>query len=485
MRRLFTELAIIVSAFVASAGASGGTFGDWASGQGYNPGDVMPSQVSATTALIDSLSGIGAYDWTTTPATELFLNDNRLSAIESGDFSGLTNLTDLVLQLNRISSIEPGDFSGPTNLSSLNLSLNRIPSLESGDFSGLASLTSLRLNGNNLMSIESGAFNGLANLTSLLLHDNDYSIIESGTLKGITNLTRLWLQNNPVLTDLNLDETEFSSLTSFTLADSVNITRVSLKNTVVNQSSLVTLLQGGNTNLIGIGELGGITAMDVSGVNFGSFSDLGPLYAMDDLTDLWLVNPVNLDANELDLWLNNLDTIEGTDSEGILYMTQADFDGFNLAGAGLLATWDSEPGHHVEIVVLGDFDLDGDADGSDFLAWQRGESPDPLSQSDLGAWEDDYGTAQAPALLGDFDVNGTVDGHDFFKWQLDPSIGSLAVWEANYGMGAPLSATSVAVPEPTTCTLALAALCLAMSWRRGGGGEFWDGRGGRQWRQFG
>jgi hypothetical protein len=72
----------------------------------------------------------------------------------------------------------------------------------------------------------------------------------------------------------------------------------------------------------------------------------------------------------------------------------------------------------------GDFDLGGNADGQDFLQWQRGGSPNPLSASDL------------------------------------------ADWESNYGTTAPLSATSAAVPEPTTCTLALAALCLAMSRRR-------------------
>jgi hypothetical protein len=56
----------------------------------------------------------------------------------------------------------------------------------------------------------------------------------------------------------------------------------------------------------------------------------------------------------------------------------------------------------------GDFDLDGDVDGFDFLKWQRGESPNPLSPSDL------------------------------------------ADWEANYDNVASLTASSVAVPEPTT-----------------------------------
>jgi hypothetical protein len=70
--------------------------------------------------------------------------------------------------------------------------------------------------------------------------------------------------------------------------------------------------------------------------------------------------------------LDNLVTIEGdanaTDTEGILYMTQADFDAFNTAGGGLLAAWDAEPGHRVELVsepLLGDANLDGVVNGLD------------------------------------------------------------------------------------------------------------------------
>ena len=68
-------------------------------------------------------------------------------------------------------------------------------------------------------------------------------------------------------------------------------------------------------------------------------------------------------------------------------------------------------------------------------------------------------------LPGDFDGNGKVDGFDFLKWQVGMSPNSLsqsdlAVWEANYGLP-PLSATA-AVPESTTCALALAALCMAL-----------------------
>ena len=80
----------------------------------------------------------------------------------------------------------------------------------------------------------------------------------------------------------------------------------------------------------------------------------------------------------------------------------------------------------------------------------------------------DYGDGVAliAGLPGDFDFDNDVDGDDFLVWQIDPSVGSLSDWETNYGTVVPLSAASAAVPEPTTCTLALAALCLAVGRRR-------------------
>jgi len=40
----------------------------------------------------------------------------------------------------------------------------------------------------------------------------------------------------------------------------------------------------------------------------------------------------------------------------------------------------------------GDFDGDGDVDGADFLAWQRGESPGGATAGDLAEWQTHFGT---------------------------------------------------------------------------------------------
>jgi T5SS/PEP-CTERM-associated repeat protein len=49
--------------------------------------------------------------------------------------------------------------------------------------------------------------------------------------------------------------------------------------------------------------------------------------------------------------------------------------------------------------ATGDFDFDGDVDGRDFLIWQRGESPNPLSATDLAAWQANYGAAPLVASM--------------------------------------------------------------------------------------
>jgi hypothetical protein len=45
-----------------------------------------------------------------------------------------------------------------------------------------------------------------------------------------------------------------------------------------------------------------------------------------------------------------------------------------------------------QTVVPGDFDGDGDVDGRDFLVWQRGDSPNPVSAEDLADWQEWYST---------------------------------------------------------------------------------------------
>jgi hypothetical protein len=75
---------------------------------------------------------------------------------------------------------------------------------------------------------------------------------------------------------------------------------------------------------------------------------------------------------------------------------------------------------------------------------------------------------------GDFDVDGDVDGRDFLLWQRNTSVGDLADWQSNYGFP-PLTAVSTAVPEPRSSSLFVtsmaAAAAVATRRRRAAGGK--------------
>ena len=119
-----------------------------------------------------------------------------------------------------------------------------------------------------------------------------------------------------------------------------------------------------------------------------------------------------------------------------------------------------------------DFDSDGDVDGADFLAWQRGfgtpgankpdgdaDNDNDVDAIDLVVWADQYGGL---TLLdsADFDSDGDVDGADFLAWQRgfgtpgankpdgdadndnDVDAIDLAAWADQYGGLTPLAAVS-------------------------------------------
>ncbi|MBN2473333.1 MAG: hypothetical protein JXB62_01895 [Pirellulales bacterium] len=73
--------------------------------------------------------------------------------------------------------------------------------------------------------------------------------------------------------------------------------------------------------------------------------------------------------------------------------------------------------------LAGDYNNDGTVDGADFLKWQRGESPKPLSASDL------------------------------------------ADWQANFGLGSATLSSAVAVPEPAAVALVLIGLLGVAAYR--------------------
>ncbi|MDC0935965.1 S8 family serine peptidase [Pirellulales bacterium] len=161
---------------------------------------------------------------------------------------------------------------------------------------------------------------------------------------------------------------------------------------------------------------------------------------------------VSLDAryhgiNADDVRLVNIDVPNATQLPG-------DFDGDGDAdGADFLVwqrnsafastaqamiDWQGQYGQDVGQPVqteLGDFDFDGDTDGQDLLAWQRNPQAAP---QDLADWQHQYGSAdQQPVQtdLGDFDFDDDADGQDLLAWQRNPEATpqDLVDWQHQYG----------------------------------------------------
>ena len=112
-------------------------------------------------------------------------------------------------------------------------------------------------------------------------------------------------------------------------------------------------------------------------------------------TDLFTIFDAGVLLGSLDNVLSGerLDTVDGSGSFLVNYGSSSTFDPSQI----VLSDFQAASG------LLGDFDFDADIDGSDFLSWQRGESPDPLSANDLADWQANFG-----AEAGSFASSQTV-----------------------------------------------------------------------------
>ena len=179
---------------------------------------------------------------------------------------------------------------------------------------------------------------------------------------------------------------------------------------------------GGNVHFGVLANLEIEIAGTVPGSEFDVLNVLGDV-TLGGTLDVSLLNPFSLSPGQsfeiIDVGGSLSGSFDGLAEGGLV----SDFDGLNL-----LITYLGGDGNDVTLLsaLPGDFDIDGDVDGFDFLKWQRGESPNPLSAKDLGHWE------------------------------------------ANYGMVAPLSVTSTTVPEPSSFLLATLGLfgLLGCGWPR-------------------
>ena len=133
--------------------------------------------------------------------TSLALYDEEITALQAGDFQGLTNLQYLHLQYNSLTELPAGLFDGLSSLEQLSLSGNALTELPDGVFDDLSSLKRLYLFENALTELPDGVFDDLSSLERLHLYENALTALPDGVFNGLSNLNNLELWNN-ALTEL-------------------------------------------------------------------------------------------------------------------------------------------------------------------------------------------------------------------------------------------------------------------------------------------
>ena len=154
-------------------------------------------------AIVNRISGVNNADNVgdrhLLQITTLNLQNQGISTLQSGDFSGLTNLENLLLGPNSLSRLPEDIFEGLSNLEYLTLFSNSLRSLPEDIFEGLSNLEFISLSGNLLTTLPEDIFEGLSNLGRLRLHSmeaNTLSRLPEDIFEGLSNLTELKLDGN-------------------------------------------------------------------------------------------------------------------------------------------------------------------------------------------------------------------------------------------------------------------------------------------------
>ena len=194
MRPLWAGLAALLLALTLGGAVA------WAQSAGDAPGrDVC----QRTTAVRDALQlAVGKpcadiADADLAQVRNLSLGKRQLTALQSGDFAGLTGLETLNLSNNELTALPGGIFDGLTNLRRLWLHRNQIESLPEGVFNGLSALERLNLFRNRLENLPAGVFDDLSALERLYLSGNRLEILPDGLFRNLSRLELLRLHNNP------------------------------------------------------------------------------------------------------------------------------------------------------------------------------------------------------------------------------------------------------------------------------------------------
>ena len=299
----------------------------------------------------NQITSIASGDFTGLSAlTRLYLARNQITSIESGAFTGLSALTRLDLYRNQITSIESGNFTGLSALTSLDLDNNQITSIESGDFTGLSALEELSLNDNQITSIGANAFTGLSNLAELVIGTGDGTnplvSIGDNAFDGCTSLETLVMAEITTLATLNLTGADFGDDFNIQLRDTTGLTGVDLTGASLTQGAFDGLMdpQGGNGKRKGLGDLAGIMSMVMDSADLSGVTDLSTMFLMDDLVTLSMPYATLGDIDFLDDLVSNLALLDG------LTLSDTQWDAMSVGTQGNLTAWDAEVGNTLTTV---------------------------------------------------------------------------------------------------------------------------------------
>jgi Leucine-rich repeat (LRR) protein len=131
---------------------------------------------------------------------ELDLTERGISALQQGDFSGLTGLRALYLNENPLKELPAGIFDDLISLDVLSFSQTQVATLSPELFKNLAELTELRLGDNGIEEIPAGLFAPLKKLHILDLSGNRISVLAEDVFSQQTLLYGLYLAENRLKT---------------------------------------------------------------------------------------------------------------------------------------------------------------------------------------------------------------------------------------------------------------------------------------------
>ena len=122
--------------------------------------------------------------------SELYLDVNEITSIDSHRLEHLKSLTRLDLSNNKVSVLPPYVFANLTRLATLIVSYNKLQCVQENAFGGTASPQFLIKHSSTTL-VKPSDCAGLANLRILSLHGNDISIIPEAAFSDTTAITHL------------------------------------------------------------------------------------------------------------------------------------------------------------------------------------------------------------------------------------------------------------------------------------------------------